>query len=232
MEIQKSLKSAFAGLMMGLSSADKVILKDMLNSDSTGILTATHNTQYAPSKFLQGMLKGEINETYRIWFYKVLQRADEIAMNTIDVATGKSQRELLTEEFEQRGGPGIENIIPCKLIKIDGLNSNEYYYPVRTNGTIESISDQLYIRNIKGNGQKYLEFHIDIHKYKNIYDNLMTRGPIVNELMKTTEIEYDMVKYDDELSTYVDVPCNYNVRYFDFCKSENTGYFIIKYISI
>lgn len=232
MEIQKTLRSAFTGLLLGLSSADKLILKNMLNDDPTGTLTATHATQYAPSKLLQGFQKGEINEEYRIWFYKVLAKADEIAMGIIDGATGKSQRELLNEEMEQRGGPGIENIIPCKPIKMNELGSNEYYYPVRTNGTVESISDQLYIRTINNNGQKVLEFHVDIHKYKNIYDNLKTRGPIVNELMKTTEIEYDIVKFDNELSTYVDIPCNYSVKYSDFCKSENSGFFIIKYLSI
>src|SRR3990167_1920285 len=115
MEIKKNLSSLFTGLMLSLSKGDKEILKSMLEKDSEAP-TATHQTQYAPSKFLQGMLKGEINEEYRIWFYRVLARADEITMDTIDGATGKSQKQLLQEQMEIRGGKGIENIIPCRPI--------------------------------------------------------------------------------------------------------------------
>lgn len=226
--IKNNLQSIFTGILLGMSSADKQILKSVLDSDSTGTLTGTHQTQFAPSKLLKGLLKGEINETYRLWFYKVLQRADEISMNTIDGATGKSQRQLLQEQMELRGGPGVENIIPCKPIDCE----DGKYYPVRTNGNIENISEQLYIRTVNNNGQKYLEFHVDIYNNKHIYENLKTRGPYLGELLNINQIEYDIVKFDEELSTYVDVPCNYLVKYQDFYKSENPGFFVIKFISL
>ena len=225
--IKKNLQSMFTGLLLGMSAADKQILKSMLNSDSTGTLTGTHQTQFAPSKFVQGLLKGEINEEYRVYFYKLLARADEIAMNTIDGATGKSQKQLLTEELELRGGKGIENIIPCKPIDCE----DGKYYPVRTNGNIENISEQLYIRTVNNNGQKYLEFHVDIYNNKHIYENLKTRGSYLGELLNINQIEYDIVKFDEEQSTYIDVPQNYLVKYMDFYKSENPGYFVIKFIS-
>ena len=225
MEIKKNLSSLFTGLMLSLSKGDKEILKSMLEKDSEAP-TATHQTQYAPSKFLQGMLKGEINEEYRIWFYRVLARADEITMDTIDGATGKSQKQLLQEQMEIRGGKGIENIIPCRQIVCEDGN----YYPVRTNGDIENISEQLYVKT-SNNKQKSFEFHINIYNNKHIYENLKSRGPYLGKLHEINQIEYDIVKFDEELSTYIDVPNNYLVKYIDFYKSENPGFFIIKFIS-
>ena len=225
MEIKKNLSSLFTGLMLSLSKGDKEILKSMLEKDSEAP-TATHQTQYAPSKFLQGMLKGEINEEYRIWFYRVLARADEITMATIDGATGKSQKQLLQEQMEIRGGKGIENIIPCRPIVCEDGN----YYPVRTNGDIENISEQLYVKT-SNNKQKSFEFHINIYNNKHIYENLKSRGPYLGKLHEINQIEYDIVKFDEELSTYIDVPNNYLVKYIDFYKSENPGFFIIKFIS-
>jgi hypothetical protein len=232
MELKKKIQSALSGLILGMSSADKQLLKSMLDDDPTGTMTATHNTQFAPSKLLVGFQKGELNEEYRQYFYRVLQRADEIAMETIDIATGKSHKQLLTEQMELRGGKGIENIIPCKPIISESLNSNRGpYYPIRTNGKVEAFSEQLYVRSL-GKERKSLEFHIDIYTHKHIYENIKTRGNILNELRNTTQIEFDKVVFDHELATYIDKPCNYLVNYSDFYMSENPGYFIIKFITI
>ncbi|PCI27301.1 hypothetical protein COB55_06035 [Candidatus Wolfebacteria bacterium] len=227
MGLKKNVQSILSGIILGMSSADKNILKSMLDGEDSGTLQATHNTQYSPTKLLQGFQKGELQEQYREWFYRVLERADEIAMETVDIATGKSQRQLLTEELELRGGKGIENIIPCKPIVSD---SADVYYPVRSNGKVESYSEQLYVRSLGGE-KKSLEFHVDVHSYKHVLENIKTRGNVLNDLRNTTQIEFDKVIFDNELTTYVDQPCNYLVNYSEFYMSENPGYFVIKFIT-
>ena len=54
---------------------------------------------------------------------------------------------------------------------------------------------------------------------KDILENLKTRVTIFGGIIKYKPIEYDIVKFDEELSTYVDVPCNY-LKYMDFINQK------------
>lgn len=214
-DIKKKMTSLFTAFLMGLSEADKQILRSELNNVDE--IQPGHHQTNIRSPFLNGINQGKITEEQRQHFYKVLNLAEQKWRQS----KGFDNPETMELILEKRGMVGVLQSISCAPIDM-GLQGG-YYYPVRTNANefeIEKIAEHMLIYSNE------VKFKCPMFNNRRIYQNIIGEGNVLMELINTTIVEWDKKEFDNEQIKYVYNTYDYNISYKETIK-ENDDYFLV-----
>jgi hypothetical protein len=213
--VKKKMMGLITGFFLGLSEADKVILKSQLNNVDE--LQAGHHQTNIKSPFLNGINQGKITEEQRQHFYKVLNLAEQKWRKS----KGFDDPDKMQILMEKRGLSGVLETISCEPIDL-GLRGG-FYYPVRSNGDnfeVEKVADNMLIYDNE------IKFGCLMHNNRRVFENIRGEGNVLTELQNTTQIEWDKKEFDNVEVKYVYNTYGYNVSYKNTIK-ENDYYFQI-----
>lgn len=214
-DVRKKMMGLITGFFMGLSEADKQILKSQLNTVDE--VQPGHHQMNIKSSFLNGIHQGKITEEQRQHFYKVLHLAEQ----KWRTSKGFDDPEKMRLLMEKRGMSGVLESISCEPIDM-GL-SNEFYYPVRTNADqfeVEKIAENMLVYNNE------IRFRCPMYNNRRIFENIKGEGNVLRELINTTQVEWDKKEFDNVGVKYVYNTYDYSITYKDTIK-ENDDYFLV-----
>ena len=219
------IKSALVGLFMGMSKADKEILKSYLEDvPEASMNIGVHQEVLSRHSLLRGVQLGKINEQDLRHHYAILGRADEIWRDKYKEEFN-SKLETLGDNVDKYP---IDFIITNNKILLNEMISKEAYSPILVNRyvatriKIEDICDQVYVKNI-GNGERLIEFYCDMYEHKHLY-KILKENDLTLE--NSTDIHSIIL---DEKQSYKIICHGYSVKRFDKM-IENNGCFVLKFI--